>query len=297
MKNTSKTIIFFGTDDFSLVALQGLIDSGYDIAAVVTKPDSKSGRGQNLKKPSVKILAEKHNISVWQPTKVSDINPDILDLKKPVTGVLVSYGRIIPQSTINLFSPGIINVHPSLLPKYRGSTPIESAIANGDEQTGVSIMQLVSNMDAGPVYEQVFYELSGKETSPELYDTLADLGTAKLIEILPSIIDSSLQPITQDDSRAIYCELLDKADSLLKPDKTTAIEAEHKIRAHLTFPKTRFNFMGHDIIITSAHVSAEQQSSADILCTDGNYLSIDTLIAPSGRKMSGKDFLNGYKLN
>jgi len=297
MKNISKTIIFFGTDNFSLVTFQGLIDAGYDIAAVVTKPDSKSGRGQKLKMPSVKILAQKHNIKVWQPNKVSDINEDIINLEKKVTGILVSYGRIIPQSTIDLFSPGIVNVHPSLLPKYRGSTPIESAIANGDKQTGVSIMQLVSEMDAGPVYEQVFYKLSEKETSPELYDTLANIGTAKLIEILPNIIDNTLKPINQDESKAIYCNLLDKADNWLIPNELTASEAERKIRAHLTFPKTKFSIIGKDIIITKAHVATKQQSPADILCKDGNYLSIDTLIAPSGRKMSVKDFLNGHKLS
>jgi len=296
MKNISKTIIFFGTDEFSLVVLQGLIDAGYDIAAVVTKPDSKSGRGQKLRMPSIKILAQKHNIKIWQPNKVSDINENIINLKERVTGVLVSYGRIIQQSTIDLFNPGIINVHPSLLPKYRGSTPIESAVANGDKQTGVSIMQLVSEMDAGPVYEQVIYKLSESETSPELYDILANIGTKKLIEILPNIIDNTLKPINQDESNASYCNLLNKADSWLTPNELTASEAERKIRAHLTFPKTKFSIMGKDIIITKAHVVYEQQSLADILCKDDNYLSIDTLIAPSGRKMPVKDFLNGHKL-
>ena len=162
MKNISKTIIFFGTDNFSLIALQGLIDAKYKIAAVVTKPDSKSGRGQQLKFPSVKTLALKHNIAVWQPQKVSDIDDNIVALSTEVIGVLVSFGRIIPKSTIDLFSPGIINLHPSLLPKYRGSTPIESAIINGNKLTGVSIMQLVPAMDAGPVYEQINYQLSGE---------------------------------------------------------------------------------------------------------------------------------------
>lgn len=295
MIKTSKTIIFFGTDNFSLVALQGLIDSNYDIAAVVTKPDSKSGRGQKLKMPSVKILAEKHGIKVWQPNNVASINSDIVDLNKATIGVLVSYGRIIPQSTIDLFTPGIINVHPSLLPKYRGSTPIESAIANGDEQTGVSIMKLISDMDAGPVYEQVFYELSGKETSAELYDTLASIGTIKLIGILQNIIDGSIMPTAQNNSQATYCKLLDKSDSQLQPINLTANEAERKIRAHLNFPKTKFNLLGKDIIITKAHVSIQRQSPADILCKDGNYLSIDTLIAPSGRQMPSKDFLNGHR--
>lgn len=295
MKNMSKTIIFFGTDDFSLVALQGLIDEGYEITAVVTKPDSKSGRGQMLSAPSVKKLALQHNITVWQPLKVSDINKDVISIQADAVGVLVSFGRIIPQSTIDLFTPGIINLHPSLLPKYRGPTPIESAIANGDEQTGVSIMQLTSGMDAGPIYAQINYELSGLETSPELYETLAQIGVNKLIEILPNIIDNTIKPIDQNETKANYCKLLSKEDSWLKSTEFTAAEAECRVRAYLTFPKTKFNILDKDIIITKAHVTSEGATVADILCKDGKYLSIDTLIAPSGRKMSIKDFLNGYK--
>ena len=289
----SKTIIFFGTDDFSLVTLQGLINSGYKIGAVVTKPDSKSGRGQTLKSPSVKKLALEHNITVWQPLKVSDIEKDIIALKTDVIGVLVSFGKIIPQSTIDLFKPGIINVHPSLLPKYRGPTPIESAIENGDQQTGVSIMKLDSRMDAGPIYKQVIYSLSGNETSPVLYTTLAKIGAEALIESLPNIIDGLQKPIKQDDNNATYCNLLNKNDSWLNPNNFTANEAERKVRAHLSFPKTKINILGKDIIITKSHVSSQQQAPTDILCKDNQYLSIDELIAPSGRKISAKDFLNG----
>jgi len=294
MKNISKTIVFFGTDDFSLVALQGLIDANYKIAAVVTKPDSKSGRGQQLKFPSVKKLALERNIPVWQPQKVSDINSNIAALKTDVIGILVSFGRIIPKSTIDLFNPGIINLHPSLLPNYRGSTPIESAIANGDKLTGVSIIQLVPAMDAGPVYVQTKHQLSGNETSPELYNTLAVAGTKILIDNLPSIINNSLQPTNQNDDTATYCNLLKKEDGLLTPDDVTAAQAEQLVRAYLTFPKTKINIFKKDIIITKAHVTKHKQTVADIICKDNNYLSIDTLIAPSGRKMSIKDFINGY---
>jgi len=297
MKNTSKTIIFFGTDNFSLVTLQSLISSGYNIGAVVTQPDSKSGRGQILKAPSVKKLAQEHNITVWQPNKVSDIEKNVVALNKDVIGVLVSFGKIIPQSTISLFNPGIINVHPSLLPKYRGPTPIESAIENGDQQTGVSIMQLNSKMDAGPIYKQTTYKLSGDETSPELYNELATIGAQTLIESLPSIADGSLQPVKQDDNNATYCNLLKKEDSWLKPNEVTATIAECLVRAHLIFPKTKISIIGKDIIITKSHVSMQQQAPTDILCKDGQYLSIDELIAPSGRKMSAKDFLNGCSSN
>ncbi|MDK2898885.1 MAG: methionyl-tRNA formyltransferase [Patescibacteria group bacterium] len=291
----SKTIVFFGTDEFSLVTLQNLINHGYNISAVVTKPDNKSGRGQVTKASSVKKLAVAHNIAVWQPHDIKEIEVKITDLDNPI-GILVSFGKIIPKSIIKLFNPGIINIHPSLLPKYRGPTPIESVIANNDKQTGVSIMQLTQDMDAGPIYKQINYKLSKDETSLELYNTLAHIGANNLINILPDIINGSLKPINQDEAESTYCKLLYKKDSWLKPTDLTASEAECKIRAHLVFPKTKFNILKRDVIITKAHVTKYQQLPTDILCKDNKYLSIDTLIAPSGRKMSIDDFLNGYKL-
>ena len=296
MKKTSHKIVFFGTDDFSLEALNALIEADYNVCAVVTKPDSKSGRGQKMNQPSVKKLALKNNIPVWQPAKLSDIQSEIKKLGKNTAGVLASYGRIIPESIINLFSPGIINIHPSLLPIYRGPTPIESAIANGDNETGVSIMKLASSMDSGPVYDQIKYNLSGDETQPELYKILAKIGADLLIKILPDILENKLNPTEQNNSRASYCSILNKQDAFLNLSNLNSSSAERLIRAHLTFPRTKLNILGNTIIITKAHISEEECSPIDILCIDNKYLAIDELVAPSGKKMSAKDFINGYKL-
>lgn len=293
MTNTSETIIFFGTEDFSLTALRGLIEAGYTIGAVITKPDSKKGRGQKLVPSSVKVLATEHNIPVWQPAKLKDVTEDIKSLGK-VTGVLVSFGKIIPQSTIDLFTPGIINVHPSLLPKYRGPSPIESAIKNGDAKTGVSIMQLSAEMDAGPVYSAQIHELNSTETRPELYHALADIGTNLLLEVLPSIMDGSLQPTPQDENKATYCSLLKKEDALLDLSSLSAQDAERLIRAHLGFPKSKLNVNGHLVIVTKAHISDQQKTPLDFVCRDGAYLSVDELIAPSGKRMNAESFLRGY---
>jgi methionyl-tRNA formyltransferase len=293
MSSTSKTIIFFGTEDFSLIILTALVETGYTIGAVVTKPDSKKGRGQPLTPPPVKVLATRHNIPVWQPEKLSEITLDIQALDNPI-GVLASYGKIIPQSIIDLFTPGIINVHPSLLPKYRGPTPIESAIANGDDTTGVSIMQLVAKMDAGPVYAAKQYPLSGSETQISLYQELATAGADLLLETLPGIINGSLLPQPQQEDAATYCSLLSKNDAWLDPARLTAAEAERKVRAHLVFPKTKLKVQGLDIVITKAHVSNQQKTPLDIECQDGAFLSIDELIAPSGRRMTGEAYLRGY---
>ena len=294
MKNMSKKIIFFGTEEFSLTALTGLIEADYDIAAVVTKPDSRKGRGHTLSPPSVKVIASQHNIPVWQPDKLNTIEDDIRKLGT-VTGVLVSYGKIIPKSTIDLFSPGIINVHPSLLPKYRGPSPIESAILHGDKTTGVSIMQLSAEMDAGPIYAQQEYTLQGTETRPELYQHLSAEGTTLLLETLPKILTGTLSPTPQDDRQATYCRLLEKADAILDPNLLTADEAERHVRAFLGYPRSKILFDGIQLIVTKTHVATHAQTPLDLHCRDGAVLSIDELIAPSGRLMSAEAYLRGLR--
>lgn len=293
MTNISQKIVFFGTEEFSLTTLTGLIEAGYTIAAVVTKPDSKKGRGQQLVAPQVKILATRYNIPVLQPNDLSEITSDIKALGV-ATGVLVSYGKIIPQSIIDLFTPGIINVHPSLLPKYRGPSPIESAIKNGDSITGVTIMQLSAKMDAGPIYASAQHPLQGTETKPELYHALADIGTNLLLETLPAIINGSLVPSPQDDRAASYCQLLQKTDAALDLSKLSARQAERIIRAHIGFPKSKLTLLDQTVVVTKAHTSLQQITPLDSICQDGAYLCIDELIAPSGRRMDAEAFLRGY---
>ncbi len=292
--STSKTILFFGTEDFSAASLNVLIENGYHIAAVVTKPDSIRGRGHQLVEPAVKKIAHRHNIEVWQPHKLVDIIPKIASLQ-PVTGVLASYGKIIPQTVLDLFEPGIINVHPSLLPEYRGPSPIESAILNGDRETGVSIIKLTSSMDAGPIYAQSHYPLNGDETKPELYGQLAEFGADLLKQVLPDILTGSLTPLDQDDARASYTHLLSKQDGQLSPSDLTAAEAEKHVRAYLGYPKTRLSIGSYEIIVTKCHVAQSGDTVLDVKCKDGTILSIDELIAPSGRLMNKAAFLNGYQ--
>lgn len=293
MTKLSKKIVFFGTEDFSLHALEALLGSGFEISAVITKPDSPSGRGHKIKPSPIKAFAQKHNIQLLQPVKLTDIIDEIKSIGN-VTGVLASYGKIIPESIISLFNPGIINLHPSLLPKYRGPSPIESAILNGDAETGVTIMKLTAEMDAGPIYAQGHYVLQGNETKPKLYEQLAETGSKLLVKTLPGIMDGSLRATNQDDSAATYCKLLSKRDSLVNPRQFSAEELERRVRAHLGFPKTKITLNGHETIITKSHTSPVKENSLDVLCSDGKYLVIEQLIAPSGREMTAKDFVNGY---
>ena len=286
-------LIFFGTEDFSLYSLRALVENGFNVAAVVTKPDTPRGRHRVLTAPAVKVYAAEHNIPVWQPIKLKDIISDIKSIRSPA-GVLVSYGKIIPQSTINLFTPGIINVHPSLLPKYRGPSPIESAIVNRDKTTGVTLMQLTKNMDAGPIYYQTPHSLDQSETRPELYKTLGQLGAATLAAKLPDILSGALQPAPQDDANATYCQLLSRSDTDLDLTALTANQAEARIRAHLGFPRSRAAIGSYKLIITKAHTVINAKTPLDLPCANGTFLSIDELIAPSGKTMPAGAFLRGY---
>jgi methionyl-tRNA formyltransferase len=205
--------------------------------------------------------------------------------------VLSAYGRIIPQEVIDLFPAGIINLHPSLLPKYRGPTPIESAILNGDTETGVSIMQLTAEMDAGPVYTQATLPLTGKEDKFELYQKLSTIGTQLLLDSLPAILSGELKPVPQSDN-ATYCQLITKQDGIMDWNKS-ASRLEREVRAYAKWPKSRAILGTKEVIVTKAHVASERKTQLDIMCAD-TFLSIDELIGPSGRTMSAKDFLNGY---
>ena len=299
MNETLPPILFFGTEQFSLPSLQALVEAGFPVIGVITKPDSKKGRGQRLQPPAVKVYAEQQAIPVWQPHKLSEIVPQLTALtqKGPIAGVLVSYGNIITPDILSLFTPGIINMHPSLLPRYRGPSPMEAALLNGDTQTGISLMLLDRRMDAGPIYAQKSLPLTGLETKPQLYDICADEGAQFLAQQLPAILRGELQPVPQNETEATYCSLLSKHDIPLRPDTHTAEELERKIRAHQGFPKTTATVLGQRIIILAATVAAEPSqnpSPLDIPCKNGTWLRITRLIAENGKQMDNESFLRGY---
>lgn len=303
MGTIAQPIIFFGTEDFSLIALQALVEYNFIIAAVVTKPDTPRGRGNKLTEPAVKTFAQSHGIPVWQPIKMADIRDDIKTIDTPI-GVLVSFGKIIPQSIIDLFSLGIINIHPSLLPKYRGPSPIETTVKNGDSLTGVSIMRIDAKMDAGPVYAQQTYTLSGKEDSIQLYDTLGAIGATMLVTTLPLIASQELAPAEQSEADASYCTMITKADGII--DWSLSSDAiERNIRAYRQWPQSRTALGGIDCIIVSARsITSDnrQATPGSISLTDTSLrvncgqgqLEIIT-IKPIGKKeMPISAFLSGY---
>lgn len=291
-------LVFFGNERLvsglqhtNAPVLRRLIEQGYDIRAVVSHhSDSRSRTNRPLE---VAEIAASHNIPVLLPEKPSEIIEQLHSFEAEAA-VLVAYGKIIPQSVIDVFPSGIINLHPSLLPRWRGPTPIESTIASGDTTAGISIMQLATAMDAGPVYAQSLIQLTGAETKFDLYTALAEAGTDLLLTKLPAILDGSLLPKPQDEDGVTYCRLLTKQDSLLDPDQLSADEAERRIRAYLGFPKTKLVIADQAVIVTKAHVTSEAKTPLDVVFKNNSILSIDELIAPSGKLVNREAFINGY---
>jgi methionyl-tRNA formyltransferase len=217
--------------------------------------------------------------------------------------ILVAYGQLVSKELIETFPKGIINIHPSLLPAYRGSTPIESAILDGAAETGVSLMSLAPELDAGPIYDQVKVSLDQTKSKQDLTNQLADLGADLLIKLLPDILSGALTPHNQAETGATYTKRIEKDSAVLDFNKP-AIQLEREIRAYYGWPRSITNIGDERVIITKSHVQAGQGEPGQFIENDGKLevntaqdrLVIDGLI-PSGKKeMSGQAFLAGHKL-
>ena len=296
-------IVFFGTDAFSVPSLIRLIAEGWNIAAVVTKPDAPTGRGQQITQPAVKRLAIASDIPVFQPEKLADIEPDLSELGASI-GVVVAYGKIISAAMLELFPKGFINVHSSLLPRYRGAAPIEAAILNGDAETGVTLMQLEAGLDTGPTYDQTRLQLDGTENRETLYERLAELGAELLCMRLPAILDDQIVPIPQDESEATTVGRIAKSAGVIDWSKPAEV-IEREIRGYLGWPGSRTVISDTDAIITSAHIISGAGSPGLAFATEDGDLAvyagdgalvIDTLKPAGKREMSGRDFLRGHSL-
>jgi len=295
---TLSPLIFFGNERLATAVtttaptLRALITAGYPIAAVVSHDEHSTSRKKRLLE--IAEVAHAHNIPVLLPTKPADILEQLKSYR-PAAAVLIAYGKIVPQNVIDVFPKGIINIHPSPLPEYRGPTPVEQAILDGRIQTAVSLMQLEKAMDAGPVYAQRDVPITPDISKQALATTLLETGAELLIQNLPSILDGRLQPTPQDESRATYCNLLNKRAGKLDPSTKTAAQLEREIRAYLGYPKSRLTFNDNEVIVTTAHVVDSATDQALVVnCADNTLLAIDQLIAPSGKSMDAASFIRGY---
>lgn len=301
-------IIFMGTPDFAAASLKKLIDKKYDIAAVFTQPDKPRDRGMKLSYSPVKELALENNIPVYQPTKLRDgtateliksLDPDIL--------VVVAYGRILPDDMLEVPKYGAINVHASLLPKYRGAAPIQWAVLNGDKITGVTTMYLASEMDTGDIIYTSETEIGEFETSGELFDRLMIMG-AELLDRTLSDIEAGTAPRTpQDHSKASYVKMLDKSLSPIEWAKTPR-EVIKQIYGLQPWPVATAELDRKVFKIYSAEYTRNKTDKApgsvvsagkkgiEIACLDGETVLITELQAAGKKRMKASDYLLGHPI-
>ena len=301
-------IVFMGTPDFAAASLKKLIDKKYDIAAVFTQPDKPRDRGMKLSYSPVKELALENNIPVYQPTKLRDgtateliksLDPDIL--------VVVAYGRILPDDMLEVPKYGAINVHASLLPKYRGAAPIQWAVLNGDKITGVTTMYLASEMDTGDIIYTSETEIGEFETSGELFDRLMIMGAELLARTLRDIEAGTAPRTPQDHSKASYVKMLDKSLSPIEWAKTPR-EVIKQIYGLQPWPVATAELDGKVFKIYSAEYTQNKTDKApgsvvsagkkgiEIACLDGETVLITELQAAGKKRMNASDYLLGHPI-
>ena len=301
-------IVFMGTPEFASVSLSELISRGCEIAGVFTQPDKAKGRGMELSFSPVKELALSHGIPVFQPEKMRDGTAlQILKSLKPDLVVVVAYGRILPDDFLAVPPLGTINVHGSLLPKYRGAAPIQWAVLNGEEKTGVSTMYLASEMDAGDVILTDETEVGLYETSGELYERLSVMGAKLLVHTLELIETGTAPRVSQDHTQATYAPMLDK--SLSPIDFSKPARAVIKwIYGLQPWPVATAKLGGADLKVFSAYLTGNSTDSLpgtvisagtngiEIACGDGMTVTITELQAPGKKRRPASDYLRGHPL-
>ncbi len=301
-------IVFMGTPDFAAASLQKLIDEKYDIAAVFTQPDKPRNRGMSLSFSPVKELALQNGLDVYQPTKLRDGSfTELLHSLKPDVLVVVAYGRILPEDALSVPTYGAVNVHSSLLPKYRGAAPVQWAVLNGDTVTGVSTMYLAPEMDTGDVIFTEKTEIGEFETSGELFDRLMVMGAELLHKTLRAIENGTAPRSKQDESQASYVTMLDKSMSPIDWSRSPREIVKH-ICGLQPWPVATTEIGGLTFRIFKAEYSdtvtdkapgtvvAADKRGIEIACGGAHTLLITELQAPGKKRMRAADYLLGHPI-
>lgn len=301
-------IVFMGTPDFAAASLQKLIDEKYDIAAVFTQPDKPRNRGMSLSFSPVKELALQNGLDVYQPTKLRDGSfTELLRSLKPDVLVVVAYGRILPEDALSVPTYGAVNVHSSLLPKYRGAAPVQWAVLNGDTVTGVSTMYLAPEMDTGDVIFTEKTEIGEFETSGELFDRLMVMGAELLHKTLRAIENGTAPRSKQDESQASYVTMLDKSMSPIDWSRSPREIVKH-ICGLQPWPVATTEIGGLTFRIFKAEytdtvtdkapgtVVAADKRGIEIACGGAHTLLITELQAPGKKRMRAADYLLGHSI-
>jgi methionyl-tRNA formyltransferase len=299
-------VVFMGTPEFAVPTLEHLVAAGYEVPLVVTQPDRAKGRGGALAAPPVKQSALRLGLQVYQPERVrrpeaqarlAELHPDCM--------VVVGYGQIIPQAIIDIPPHGIINVHASLLPKYRGAAPIQWAIVNGETRTGVTTMRIDAGLDTGDMLMRAETGIVPEETAVEVSARLAPMGADLLIATLSGLSRGSIMPVKQDSSQATLAPILKKEDGRIDWTRPAA-EIHNRVRGLLPWPGAYTSFRGQSLHVWKARVAEATASAPGRLvpgrkliagCGDSTALELLEVQLEGRKSMSGEAFANGQHLS
>ncbi len=306
-------IVFMGTPDFAVGALQAIIEAGHQVSAVVTQPDKPKGRGKELQMTPVKACAAAHNIPVFQPGKIKE--PEAVEVLRSYEAdifVVAAFGQILSEEILSMPKYGCVNIHASLLPKYRGAGPIQWAIIDGEKKTGVTIMQMEKGLDTGDMLLQKEVEIDPKETGDSLHDKLAAAGAELIVEALPKIAAGQLTPRKQNDAESCYAKMLQKSMGRIDWN-LTADKLDCLIRGLISWPGASTTFRGKNLKIWEEEpvmegdfsVSISESLPGTIVCVEKEAFYVQTKegvlkvlsVQIEGKKrMAVKDFLLGYPI-
>lgn len=300
-------IVFMGTPDFAVGALEALVEAGHEVAAVVTQPDKPKGRGKEMQQTPVKECALRHNIPVFQPVKIK--TPEAVEVLRSYGAdlfVVAAFGQILSKEILEMPKYGCVNIHASLLPKYRGAAPIQWAILDGEKETGVTIMQMNEGLDTGDMLTKVIVPIEDTETGESLFDKLALAGAKLLIETLPQIEAGTLKPQPQEDALSTYAKMIKKEMGLIDWKKE-AVVLERLVRGMNSWPSAYTHFNGKTLKVWEATVEESEGKEEpgtvvevtkdSIKVKTGQDLLVLKQIQLEGKKrMDTAAFLLGYKV-
>ncbi len=300
-------LIFMGTPEFAVPTLQALLASEHEVTAVVTQPDKPKGRGKELQSPPVKLAALAAGIPVFQPKKVKDeAFIKILADQKPDAIIVVAFGQILPEAILNMPTYGCINVHASLLPKYRGASPIQYAVINGEKKSGVTAMRMAKGMDTGDIYKKVEVELDEKETGDSLHNKLCVLGGQLVLDVLLELENGTAVRTPQKDEDACYVKMLEKEQGHID-FSMPAVQIERLIRGLNSWPSAYTHVNGKTLKLWAADVLdkeydgeygeiVEIASDKLFVKTGQGTLSLTEVQLEGKKRMEVSAFLRGYPL-
>ena len=298
-------LIFAGTPDFAVPALAALIAAGHDIVMVLTQPDRPAGRGMKLKASPVKVLAEQHGLTVFQPLTLKDpqVQARIAEVQADAM-IVAAYGLIIPDSTLHATRYGCYNIHASLLPRWRGAAPIHRSLLAGDQETGVTIMEVVAALDAGAMVSRGVVAIKDSDTTQSLHDVLSHIGATLMVTAMADLEkNGGLAATAQDESLVTYAHKLDKSEAAIDWQQSAAA-ISRQVRAFNPFPVAQSQLKDHTCRIWMATAEAGQAQPGEIVgvqdgilvgCGEG-LLRIAELQAPGGKRMPAASFVQGHSV-